>query len=198
MKKILGLSLAIFAILGIMSVFTQSVFAQGALMKRNHYEMTVYQNDKVLGVIKIELYNDVAPKTVANFDSLVKAKFYDGLLFHRIIPGFVIQGGDPNTRNGDPSTWGIGDPSQTNVPAEFSNLAHKKGILSMARKGNDINSATSQFFICLGDVPHLDGQYTVFGEVTSGIEVVDKIAAVKTGARDMPADKIKMEIKKID
>ncbi|MFP4368621.1 MAG: peptidylprolyl isomerase [Bacteroidota bacterium] len=155
-----------------------------------------------MGDIEIRLFPDVAPKTVANFDSLVSIDFYDGTAFHRVIPGFMIQGGDPNTKNrpDDKSTWGMGDPSQKTVPAEFSGLKHKRGILSMARKGGDINSATSQFFIMHDDSPNLDGQYTIFGEVTNGMEVVDKITEVpKEGPhRSAPVQKITMQIEKIN
>ena len=120
------------------------------------------------------------------FRSLTNQKFYDGTLFHRIIPTFVIQGGDPNTKDQPPGTWGTGGPGYT-IDAEISNLKHIKYAVSMAR-GSDINSAGSQFFIVTGDAPFLDGKYTVFGKVTQGRDVVDKIASLKTDLNDRPID----------
>lgn len=147
------------------------------------------------GDIKIEFKDEIAPKTVENFKKLAKSGFYDGTIFHRIIPGFVIQGGDPNTISGTPDTWGLGGPGYT-IPPEFSNLTHKKYIISMAR-GADVNSAGSQFFIVLGDAPWLDGQYTIFGEVVSGQEVVDKIASLETNSLDQPTHPVDAKIEKI-
>ena len=138
------------------------------------------------GDIVIELNPHVAPKTVDNFIKLANQKFYDGTLFHRIIPTFVIQGGDPNTIDQPPGTWGTGGPGYT-IDAEISNLKHIKYAVSMAR-GSDINSAGSQFFIVTGDAPFLDGKYTVFGKVTQGRDVVDKIASLKTDLNDRPID----------
>lgn len=147
------------------------------------------------GDIVINFKEDVAPITVENFKKLAQAGFYDGTLFHRIIPGFVIQGGDPNTISGQRDTWGMGDPGYT-IPPEFSELKHKKYIVSMAR-GSDINSAGSQFFIMLGDASWLDGQYTIFGEVISGKEIVDKIALLETNSEDQPLDVEAARVKKI-
>jgi cyclophilin family peptidyl-prolyl cis-trans isomerase len=139
------------------------------------------------GDVSIEFFPDVAPKTVENFVKLVKSGFYDGLLFHRIVPGFVIQGGDPNTKSAaNKGRWGTGGPGWT-VKAEFNKNKHSRGALSMARS-QDPNSAGSQFFIVLKDSNFLDGQYTVFGKVTSGMDAVDKIAALKTDSADAPAD----------
>jgi peptidyl-prolyl cis-trans isomerase B (cyclophilin B) len=120
------------------------------------------------GDITVEMWPDVAPKTVENFIALARKGFYNGLTFHRIIPGFMIQGGCPQGT-------GIGGPGYT-IKAEFSNRKHARGVISMARS-QDPNSAGSQFFIMHEAAPHLDGQYTCFGHVTAGIEVVDKIAA---------------------
>ena len=140
------------------------------------------------GDIKIELYPDDARKTVENFEKLAKSGFFDGSLFHRIVPGFVIQGGDPESR--DPSNrskWGTGGPGWT-VKAEFNRNLHLRGAISMARS-RDPDSAGSQFFIVLRDSKFLDGQYTVFGKVTSGMEeVVDKIAALSTDSADAPLE----------
>lgn len=160
------------------------------------YEMTVTQNGKELGKIILELFPDKAPKHVANFDELVAAKFYDGTAFHRVIPGFMIQGGDPNSKDKPKNTWGFGDPSQKKVPAEFNDTKHKRGILSAARS-QDPNSASSQFFIMHADSPHLDGQYTAYGKVISGMEVVDKVANAPRDPRDNPNEKIEMKIVKI-
>ena len=149
----------------------------------------------IFGDITIQFKEDVAPKTVENFKKLAESGFYDGTIFHRIIPGFVIQGGDPNTISGTPDTWGFGGPGYT-IPPEFSNLSHKKYIVSMAR-GADINSAGSQFFIVLEDALSLDGQYTIFGEVVSGQEVVDKIASLETNSLDQPVHPVDARIEKI-
>lgn len=139
-----------------------------------------------LGDITIALKPEVAPNTVQNFVKLANSKFYDGTLFHRIIPDFMIQGGDPNTISGHPQTWGSGGPGYS-IDAELSDIKHTKYVVSMAR-GSDINSAGSQFFIMVGSAPWLDGQYTVFGEVVDGMDVVDKIAALKTNPKDQPMD----------
>lgn len=139
------------------------------------------------GDIKLEFYPEHAPKTVDNFKELAKKGFYDGLIFHRIVPKFVIQGGDPNTRNlSNRGTWGTGGPGW-NVKAEFNKNKHSRGALSMARS-QDPDSAGSQFFIVLKDSSFLDGQYTVFGKVASGMEIVDKIEALSTDSADAPGD----------
>jgi len=139
------------------------------------------------GDVSIEFFSDAAPKTVENFMKLAKSGFYDGLLFHRIVPGFVIQGGDPNTKSAaNRSRWGTGGPGWA-VKAEFNKNKHSRGALSMARS-QDPNSAGSQFFIVLKDANFLDGQYTVFGHVTSGMDAVDKIAALKCDSADAPVD----------
>lgn len=137
------------------------------------------------GNIELEFYPEHAPKTVDNFKELAKKGFYDGLIFHRIVPKFVIQGGDPNTRNlTNRDTWGTGGPGW-NIKAEFNKNKHSRGALSMARS-QDPNSAGSQFFIVLKDSGFLDGQYTVFGKVTSGMEIIDKIEALNTDSADAP------------
>src|SRR5215468_10185023 len=121
------------------------------------------------GEMEMKFYPDLAPNYVENFIKLAKSGFYNGTKFHRVIPGFMIQGGDPNTKTGDPSTWGIGG-SDKRIKAEFNSVKHKRGILSMARS-NDPDSASSQFFIMVANSPSLDGQYSAFGEVTKGMEV---------------------------
>ncbi len=165
--------------------------------KHPKYEITVTQKGKEFGKIVIETYPELAPLHCRNFDSLVSIGFYNGTAFHRVIPGFMIQGGDPNSKNKPKELWGIGDPSQKTIPAEFSNVHHARGIVSTARKGNDINSATSQFFIMVADAPHLDGQYTVFGKVISGMEFADKVVNVPTEVPNRPIDKVEMVIKKL-
>ena len=163
--------------------------------QKPQYVISVTQKDKPMGDIVVELFPDVAPLMCRNFDSLVSIGFYDGTAFHRVMPGFMIQGGDPNSKNKPKETWGQGDPSQTNIRAEFSDISHMRGILSTARS-KDINSGSSQFFIMVGDAPRLDHQYTVFGHVISGIGVVDDIVNSPTGERNCPIDKIEMKIKK--
>jgi peptidyl-prolyl cis-trans isomerase B (cyclophilin B) len=132
------------------------------------------------GNIKIKFAPDVAPRHVEHIIKLTREGFYDGLGFHRAIPGMLIQGGDPRTRSGDPSLWGTGMPGQERVPAEFSDKPFVRGTVGMARIGNDINSATSQFFIALRDKSDWNGQYTVVGEVVEGIEVADRISRLPT------------------
>ena len=139
------------------------------------------------GEIRISFFPDDAPLTVENFKKLAKSGFYDGLLFHRIVPGFVIQGGDPYTKSTtNKGKWGTGGPGWK-VKAEFNKNSHSRGMLSMARS-QDPDSAGSQFFIVLKDSQFLDGQYTIFGKVTSGMDIVDKISAIKTDSNDAPVD----------
>ena len=142
------------------------------------------------GNIKFNLMSDIAPETVRNFSQLAKSGFYNGTLFHRIIPGFMIQGGDPNTKNPDKSTWGQGGPGY-NLKAEFNSRSHLRGIVSMAR-ANDPDSAGSQFFIVTSDSTFLDRQYTVFGEVVDGMEVADKIVNLPRDGNDCPKQEAKM------
>ena len=150
-----------------------------------------------LGDITLEFFPNDAPGHVENFVDLAETGFYDGTVFHRIIPGFMIQGGDPNTISGDPATWGTGGPPDS-VDAEFNNIKHKRGILSMARS-SDPNSAGSQFFIVHQDSTFLDGQYTVFGRVVTeeGLRTLDTIANVLTGSRDVPLDPDQVRITKL-
>ncbi len=144
-----------------------------------------------LGTIVLRFNDKDAPLHVANFKALATAKFYDGTTFHRVIPGFMIQGGDPNSKDADRSNDGLGG-SGKNIPAEFNANKHLRGTVSMAR-ANDPNSASSQFFICVRPQSALDGKYSVFGQVVEGIEVVDKVVAVPRDARDNPIDKVVME-----
>lgn len=144
-----------------------------------------------LGTIKFKFFTDVAPNQCANFKKLANSGFYDWTTFHRVIPGFMIQGGDINSKNSDPRDDGTGDPGY-NVDAEFSDIKHIKGIVSTARTP-DINSAGSQFFIMHAVSPNLDGQYTVFGEVIEGMEVVDMIAAAPKDMNNRPDENIYMK-----
>jgi peptidyl-prolyl cis-trans isomerase B (cyclophilin B) len=137
-----------------------------------------------LGRIVLKFFPDVAPGHVANYVKLAKKGFYDGTKFHRVIPGFMIQGGDPNTKGADRSTYGQGGPGYT-IKAEFNGTPHTRGILSMART-QDPDTAGSQFFICVADVHQLDNQYTVFGEVVDGMDVVDKIVNLPRDENDDP------------
>ena len=144
------------------------------------------------GNIVIQLFPDVAPGHVENFVKLAQDGFYDGTTFHRVIPDFMIQGGDPNSKDEDRSNDGQGGPGFT-INAEFSDVPHKRGILSMAR-AQDPNSAGSQFFIVVKDSNFLDGQYTVFGEVIEGMDVADKIVNVKRDGNDNPLEKVTMKV----
>ena len=148
------------------------------------------------GIIKAELYPEVAPNTVANFVNLIQSGFYDGLIFHRVIPGFMIQGGDPQGT-------GMGGPGYS-IKGEFARngfkqntLKHTRGVLSMARSMMP-NSAGSQFFIMHANAPHLDGDYAAFGQVTEGIDVVDQIANTPTGFQDRPVQEQRMKRVTVD
>jgi peptidyl-prolyl cis-trans isomerase B (cyclophilin B) len=160
-------------------------------------------NKKEVAVIKTsegemvaEFWSDVAPKTVENFKKLAKAGFYDGTAFHRIIKGFMIQGGDPLTKDeSKQAAWGTGDPGYK-IDAEFNKKSHERGVLSMARS-QDPNSAGSQFFICHGAPKFLDGQYTAFGKLIKGDDVLEKIATTKTGPNDRPEKRMNVESIKI-
>ena len=143
-----------------------------------------------LGNIQFELLSDIAPETVRNFIKLAKSGFYDGTLFHRVIPKFMIQGGDPNTKQSDKSTWGTGGPGY-NMKAEFNSRSHLRGIVSMARS-SDPDSAGSQFFIVISDSTFLDREYTVFGQVADGMDVADKIVNLPRDGNDCPLQEAKM------
>jgi peptidyl-prolyl cis-trans isomerase B (cyclophilin B) len=148
------------------------------------------------GNIELKFFPEVAPGHVNNFVELAKKGFYDGTIFHRVIPGFMVQGGDPNSKNPDRSMHGMGGPGYT-IKAEFNDKLHKRGTLSMARSAQP-DSAGSQFFICVADAPFLDRQYTVFGEVVSGMETADKIVSQPRDGKDNPAERIEMKIKIIE
>ncbi len=155
-------------------------------------ETTVAVVRTKFGDITLELFPDTAPNHVANFIELANIGFYDGTTFHRVVPNFVIQGGDPNTKSDDRSKYGMGGPGHT-IKAEFSKLPHKRGTLSMARAAHP-DSAGSQFFICVADSSFLDGQYTVFGEVVDGMDAVDQIVSQPRDQRENPVERIEMKV----
>jgi peptidyl-prolyl cis-trans isomerase B (cyclophilin B) len=188
MKRINALSILLIAVFSLNAQFTYTYTG------KPRFQILTTQNSATLGVIIVELFPRIAPLHVRNFDSLVSKQFYDSTAFHRVVPGFVIQGGDPNSKSGPVSTWGFGQPWQPKVKAEFSAAQHLRGILSAARSSN-INSATSQFFICVAAAPNLNGQYSVYGRVTSGMNIVDQIVSTPTVVgTQRPVDKVEMFI----
>jgi peptidyl-prolyl cis-trans isomerase B (cyclophilin B) len=146
--------------------------------------------------MEIRFFPDKAPEHVKNFINLAKKNIYDGTIFHRVIPGFMIQGGDPNSKGSDTSTYGTGGPGYT-IKAEFNDRPHVRGAVSMARSRHP-DSAGSQFFIVVKDSHFLDGKYTVFGEVVKGMEVADKIASQPRDARDNPLERIEMTVRIVE
>ena len=146
-----------------------------------------------LGNVEFEFLEDKAPGHVKNFKDLGKKGFYDGVTFHRVIPGFMIQGGDPNTKNNDRSNHGMGGPGYS-IKAEFNDTLHKRGVLSMARS-QDPNRGGSQFFIVVEDSNFLDGKYTAFGKVLSGMSVADTIVNVPRDPKDNPNKRVEMKVK---
>lgn len=179
-------------------IFTVAAYAEIKDKKFTKEEIKKMTETKAIietkfGKIELRFFPDVAPNHVNNFIELAKKGFYDGTTFHRVIPGFMIQGGDPNSKDPDKSGHVMGGPGYT-LKAEFNNKPHKRGTLSMARAANP-DSAGSQFFICVADSPFLDRQYTVFGEVISGMEVVDKIVNQPRDSRDNPSERIEMKVR---
>jgi len=144
------------------------------------------------GNIEFEFLEDKAPGHVKNFKDLANGKFYNGTTFHRVIPGFMVQGGDPNSKSDDRSTHGTGGPGHT-IKAEFNDETHARGIISMARS-QDPDSAGSQFFVVVKDSDFLDGQYTAFGRVTSGMDVADKIVNSPRDGNDNPNERIEIKV----
>jgi len=189
----------------LLKVFVLCLFSLGALvayaeMKQKNFtkeEIKRMADTKAIietkfGDIELKFFPETAPGHVNNFIELAKKGFYDGTTFHRVIPGFMIQGGDPNSKSPDKSTHGMGGPGYT-IKAEFNDKPHQRGTLSMARAGHP-DSAGSQFFICVADAPFLNKQYTVFGEVVSGMEAVDKIVSQPRDSKDNPNERIEMKI----
>jgi len=173
--------------------FSQEVrykkFASAEVQKMSEQQAMIHTK---LGDITLKFFPELAPNHVNSFIELAKKGFYNGTTFHRVVPKFVIQGGDPNSKNPDRSTHGVGGPGYQ-LKAEFNNKPHRRGTLSMARAAHP-DSAGSQFFICVADVPSLDGKYTVFGEVVMGMEVVDKIVSQPRDGHDNPKDRIEMTV----
>jgi peptidyl-prolyl cis-trans isomerase B (cyclophilin B) len=168
----------------------QTIFTQEEIKKMSETNAII---ETRFGNIEFKFFPDVAPNHVSNIIELAKKGFYDGTTFHRVIPRFMIQGGDPNSKNPDRSKHGMGGPGFT-MKAEFNDKPHKRGILSMARAAQP-DSAGSQFFICVADSYFLDKQYTVFGEVKSGMDVVDKIVSQQRDKNDNPLERIEMKVK---
>jgi len=163
-----------------------------SMSEKTKATIAVTSKGQALGDIVLKFFHDVAPGHVKNFTELAKKGFYDGTTFHRVIPGFMIQGGDPNSKSADRSSHGMGGPGYK-IKAEFNSKPHKRGVLSMAR-ANDPDSAGSQFFICVADANFLDWQYTAFGEVVSGMDVADKVVNMKRDGRDNPLERIEMRV----
>ena len=161
----------------------------------SNYQDKVAELQTTKGTIVIRFFPDKAPNHVKNFIDLADSGFFNGIKFHRIIPGFMIQGGDPNTKTGDPNTWGFGG-SEKKIKAEFNDTHHARGIVSAARS-QDVNSASSQFFICVDEAGFLDNQYTAYGEVIQGMDVADAIVNAPRGAQDRPNDPVTITAVKI-
>lgn len=178
-----------FAIAIISSGKIQAAEGAGKVAENKDVQAVIETN---YGKITLRFFPDVAPGHVENFLSLARKGFYDGTIFHRVIPGFMIQGGDPNTKGPNKSTYGTGGPGHT-IKAEFNEKPHKRGALSMARS-QDPDSAGSQFFIVVKDSPFLDRQYTVFGEVVSGMDAADAIVNLPRDSRDLPNERVEMKI----
>ena len=187
-----------------------SIFIVGCGSKQKSKESIMDKDNAVIstkfGDIVLEFFDDIAPKHVESFKLHAQNGYYNGTTFHRVIPGFMIQGGDPLTKSDDRSRHGTGgnaakyfgigtesDESTWDLPAEFSGTPHERGILSMARSQNP-DSGGSQFFICVADARFLDNQYTVFGKVVSGMDAVDAIVSAPRDARDNPNDRIEMKV----
>jgi cyclophilin family peptidyl-prolyl cis-trans isomerase len=192
MKAIVAL-FAFFLSLGaahaVLAQGAQKAFTQEEIKRMSQTTATI---ETKFGNIALKFFPDVAPGHVKNFIDLAKKGFYDGTTFHRVIPKFMIQGGDPNSKSPDKSKHGMGGPGY-NIKAEFNEKPHKRGTLSMARSQQP-DSAGSQFFICVCDAPSLDRQYTVFGEVVSGMDVVDKIVSQPRDRADNPNERIEMKV----
>ena len=186
MKKIL------FTLIFSLSIVTSIsyAFAQDSQVTFTTFVDPLVVLETTQGEIVIDFFRIDAPKHSENFIVLAKTGFYDGTLFHRVIPGFMIQGGDPNTKTDNKSSWGMGGPGY-NIKAEFSSRSHLRGIVSMARS-QDPNSAGSQFFIVTSDSAFLDREYTVFGQVKEGMDVADKIVNEQRDGNDCPLQKVEM------
>ncbi|MDG2287547.1 MAG: peptidylprolyl isomerase [Candidatus Marinimicrobia bacterium] len=194
MNRVLGLILLTLLVIGVLFM-TYEKENDVAVISTNFGEMIV------------EFYPDIAPMHVDSFVALANEEYFNGTTFHRVIPGFMIQGGDPNSRNENKATHGTGgragkffgigneeDPSTWLIPQEFNDTPHVKGILSMART-NEPNSASSQFFICHDNANFLDNNYTVFGKVVEGLDIIDQIATVAKDQNDNPLERVEMSVR---
>ena len=192
---------------GVIGLVLLTLLVIGVLFMRYEKENDVAVISTNFGDMVVEFYPDIAPMHVESFVALVNEEYFNGTTFHRVIPDFMIQGGDPNSRNENRATHGTGgragkffgvgneeDPSTWLIPQEFSDTPHVKGILSMART-NDPNSASSQFFVCHGNPNFLDNNYTVFGKVIEGLDVIDQIAAVAKDQNDNPLERVEMSVR---
>lgn len=192
-RMVFALLLVLLLGLPVLAEVKQKTFTKEEIKKMAETRAVI---ETKFGNIELRFFPDVAPNHVNSFIELAKKGFYDGTTFHRVIPGFMIQGGDPNSKDPDRSRHGIGGPGYT-IKAEFNEKPHKRGTLSMARSA-DPNSAGSQFFICVADAPFLNRQYTVFGEVVSGMEAADKIVNQPKDNRDNPLEKVEMKVKIVE
>jgi peptidyl-prolyl cis-trans isomerase B (cyclophilin B) len=194
MKRLFGFILLTLLVIGVLFMSTEK-------------ENNVAVISTNFGDMVVEFYPDIAPMHVESFIALANEEYFNGTTFHRVIPGFMIQGGDPNSRNENRATHGTGgragkffglgneeDPSTWLIPQEFSDTPHVKGILSMART-NDPNSASSQFFVCHDNANFLDNNYTVFGKVIDGLNIIDEIANVAKDQNDNPLERVEMSIR---
>jgi peptidyl-prolyl cis-trans isomerase B (cyclophilin B) len=194
MKRVFGFILLTLLVIGVLFMSTEK-------------ENNVAVISTNFGDMVVEFYPDIAPMHVDSFMALANEEYFNGTTFHRVIPGFMIQGGDPNSRNENRATHGTGgragkffglgneeDPSTWLIPQEFSDTPHVKGILSMART-NDPNSASSQFFVCHDNANFLDNNYTVFGKVIDGLDIIDEIANVAKDQNDNPLERVEMSIR---
>jgi peptidyl-prolyl cis-trans isomerase B (cyclophilin B) len=175
------------------SEIKSKTFSQEEIKKMSETKALI---ETKFGAIELKFFPEVAPQHVNNFIELAQKGFFDGTTFHRVIPGFMIQGGDPNSKNPDKSKHGMGGPGYS-IKAEFNNRSHKRGTLSMARSSHP-DSAGSQFFICVADAPFLNNKYTVFGEVLSGMDVADQIVAQQRDKNDNPLERIEMKVKIVE
>ena len=194
MKRLFGFILLTLLVIGVLFMSTEK-------------ENNVAVISTNFGDMVVDFYPDIAPLHVDSFMALANEEYFNGTTFHRVIPGFMIQGGDPNSRNENRATHGTGgragkffglgneeDPSTWLIPQEFSDTPHVKGILSMART-NDPNSASSQFFVCHDNANFLDNNYTVFGKVIDGLDIIDEIANVAKDQNDNPLERVEMSIR---
>ena len=188
-NPVIILALFLLFISGANAETKQKTFAQEEIKKMSETRAVI---ETKFGNMELKFFPDVAPHHVNNFIELAKKGVYDGTTFHRVIPKFMIQGGDPNSKNPDRTKHGMGGPGYT-IKAEFNDRPHRRGTLSMARAANP-DSAGSQFFICVADAFFLDKQYTAFGELVSGIEVADKIVSQQRDRNDNPIERIEMKV----